>query len=276
MAVPLSNFDVLTLICLPKLDPHVSARFLTTRLGSRAPWGNRFVAACLRTPRWFHLLVNLLMALQGVFVVLLVAISSDSSGASALVFVVSFVIVAGAWSLMTSPVSLVRAQRIRIRKAQRGRVDPALVHAEMFWRCEAWLPYLKSNKGKRLFAEFVQKRNSKSWTRLAYLAFIPLPVLLNMLRALTLNVFLAYMLCFIGLIILDRQRNRNEIKALIASLEEERCSACGYSLKERRSLCPARCPECGVRWPLLPPPLFDPPDSKLVTNLPQIKRSEYA
>ena len=54
-------------------------------------------------------------------------------------------------------------------------------------------------------------------------------------------------------------------KIFQASIEEQRCPCCSYALRgvgdKAAAIGPTRCPECGNRWPLVPPPLFVPPNA---------------
>ncbi|MCX5689554.1 MAG: hypothetical protein NTV94_07175 [Planctomycetota bacterium] len=67
-------------------------------------------------------------------------------------------------------------------------------------------------------------------------------------------------------------------RRLMRALEQSQCPACSYDLSTHPLAAnggagPARCPECGTQWPLVPPPLFEMPgtDPDLSGGVPQLK-----
>jgi hypothetical protein len=283
MAIQLSNFDVLTLISLPKLDPRVSARFLTTRLGSRAPWGDRVIAVILRTTLWVRILVQLmLLVLLGTLFVQMAG-ASISDEVLVLGFVIAVIVVGGVWEStwrwFGTDVRLVRAQRIRIRRARRLGSATAAIEAEMRRRREAWVPYLERNKERRIGTAFQQHRIKGRWTGSATALIYVIPsayiLLIKQFRFFSSAYSMLTVGSIIGVSIWHRHRSRSGINQVLASLNGDSCSACGYALNNPNEPCPARCTECGVRWPLLPPPLFDLPANDSVAGLPIIWPSAY-
>lgn len=137
-------------------------------------------------------------------------------------------------------------------------------------RMEAWRAALGTGRGLSSRSAFARLDPVHSWSlRLTVAALITAPALVPLLgNAPDLSglAVCGLWLVLVGVICLGPVRLALIRRRLLASLDHRQCPNCGYDLASNPpaiapeltggySAGPARCPECGSPWPLLPPPV---------------------
>lgn len=262
--LPRANiYDVATYVCLPD-GPQRVQRHLGKRFGSSRSSLRNGVARLLLTG-WFSAAAFIAIWLAGLGLLTLWA--PNGAGQFDLHLRLSLLV---AWVLNMPLFWLdMRMLRLRQRIGRRARLSGFRGEshaAEVVSRRTQWNTLVGKDDGTAMLGRLVNA--------------LPAGMLLAMLPLLLISVPLAVWngagragdaigLVFpAGLLAMIAIRQRLEKQAAAKFMEVSRaviCPECGYSLRAHvkqveqttgRTVGPARCPECGTHWPLVPPPCF--------------------
>lgn len=241
-------------------------RAVHKRLGRRAPLLSVLVSR-LALGGWRSMLVYLLV-MAGVFGLLWWSLPKDGGRRA---FDVEFRLAIVALFFIMQPVlwAAMRLNELASRCAMKVRVrglgdtpDPAHVQQ----RREQWLFFVASEQARPTLA-FIFLRTFRGYL-LAQWPFAATALVLVTDVGFQSNRSqwaLLFPVLLVAAIALQRHEQAKLTKIFQASIEEQRCPCCSYALRgvgdKAAAIGPTRCPECGNRWPLVPPPLFVPPNA---------------